>query len=170
MIEEGKHPARVVDAALAKTGGGSEQVAVGFEITDGPDAGSSITWYGSLSSTVIQSGNRAGGKVYEITFDNLQNCGWDMESFHPESLQTCVGTNVQIVVAHEEYNGNVNARVKFINKPGGLAIKERASADEASALTNKFKANLLKRKQNAPPRQARPQQSAGAPVEDDLPF
>jgi hypothetical protein len=64
---DGKYLARGVNASLGKTKNGGEQVAVEFELKDGPGVGQRITWFGSF----------ANDKATEITVKALRNCGWD---------------------------------------------------------------------------------------------
>jgi hypothetical protein len=155
LIDEGRYLAKVTEAVLAKASNGNWQVAVGFEILS-PEgaAGRLITWYGSLAKTVVTAGKYEGKTVAEMTVDSLETCGWDGEGLEETSLATAVGNEVSIVIAHDEYDGNVKAKVKFINPPNslGAAVKERATANEAANVTKQFQGLLMKRKQQ---RQAR---------------
>lgn len=151
MIPEGRYLATVTDAVLAHAGNGNEQIAIGFQITaPESDAGRSITYYGSLSNTIISAGKNEGRTVADLTFDALETVGWDCVGFESGSLQTCIGNEASIVVAHEpDNNGNPRARVKFVNSPngGGAAVKDRVPDNEAANIARKFGGALAKRRQ-----------------------
>lgn len=168
-IPAGRYLAKVTEAVLSSTSHNEPQIAVGLEITDPPSSmGRLITYYGSLSTTKISKGKNEGKTVAELTFEALDACGWDGENFLKESLGTCVGAEVSIVVAHEADDRGTRVRVKFINKPnsGGAAVKTRATDSEATNVTKQFQAVLMRRKQqnaakNNAQRRAAPPPGAG---------
>lgn len=150
LIPEGRYLAKVTEAVLARTNNGDPQVAIGFEFTAGELTGKLVTYYGSLSDTVISKGKNQGKKVAELTFEALDTCGWDGESLNAGSLASCVGGEVSLVIAHEEdQKGTMRHKVKFVNSPnaGGAAVKDRLNDNDANNVTKQFQALLLKRKQ-----------------------
>lgn len=163
LIPEGRYIAKATEAVLARTNNGDPQVAVGFELTAGEGtSGRLITYYGSLSNTVVSKGKNEGKKVAELTFEALETCGWDGEALSAGSLATCVGNEVSLVIAHEEdQNGKLRHKVKFINSPNaiGAAVKDRMNDNDANNVTKQFQALLLKRKQQ---RQAKSSAQGGS--------
>lgn len=105
MIPEGKYKARPTAWGLSESKNGHEQFAIGFEIVDGSEAGSTITWYGGFVNDM----------AVDITIKGIKACGWTGSDLSNVDLP---GTEVQLVIVHEEYNGKVSAKVKFINGPG----------------------------------------------------
>ena len=169
IIPEGRFPARVTEVVLAWTSKREPQIAIGFEFLDQPAvAGKQITSFGSLSKTVISKGKNEGRTVADLTVDDLETCGWDGEGLSTASLATCKGTEVSLVIEHEEDDkGTVRAKVKWINSPNslGAAVKERLTEADAANLEKSMAGMLMKRKQQRqqkPPQQKRqPPANAG---------
>lgn len=119
MISEGRHKARGIEAALGLTSKGSEQVAVLLEVTAGEHAGETITWYGYFTD-----------KTYERTLESLRYLGWSTDDL--ADLAGIDQNEVSIQVEHEEdESGKLHARVRWVNRAGGLAMKE--TMDDAAA-------------------------------------
>ena len=147
MIPAGTYDAEVISDSLFSNSSkkGSRQVAVSLR-TDAGD----ITWIGYLSD-----------KAMPYTEANLATMGYD-----GESASSVKGARIQIVVEHEEYEGKVQARVKYINEAGGgLARFTPMSPSEESIVKAKLKAAALARKAAKGPGVAK-----AAPAEDDVPF
>jgi hypothetical protein len=100
MLSPGYYRARAVEYALGKTQNGTRQVAVRFEVLDeqGAPGGERVTWYGYFTE-----------KTAERTLESLQYCGWEGDDV--TDLTGIERNEVQIVVEHEEYEGeNQRAR------------------------------------------------------------
>ncbi len=136
MLPEGKYIAQPTEAALGYTNGGKEQVAVGFEIVEGPHAGHQMTWYGYFTH-----------KTEERTLEALEACGWDGVDI--ADLSSVGRKRVQLVVEHErdEKSGDFNARIRWVNALG-IAMKNRMNDQQRSD----FAARINNRRQqgNAP--------------------
>jgi len=116
MVEAGTYsakPVKVLDddgTQVACVFGESERtvvpfVAVEFEITDGEFAGQRLPWRGYFS-----------GKATDIVAASLVACGFtgeDLESYPSQSPDK----TVQVVVEHQEYEGEITARVAWVNGP-----------------------------------------------------
>jgi len=139
MISAGRHKAKAIEAALGRTNGGAPQVAVGFQIVDGPHAGELITWYGYFSEL-----------TQEATIKALRTCGWKSDS-----LANLVGVDeneVSLVVEHEkDEKGELRAKVRWVNSVGGIAMKNRMSQNEADAFAAQMMGLVLSQKQGAAP-------------------
>lgn len=149
MLEHGRYSARAMEWQIGKAGTGTEQLGVSFEVTQGEAAGERITWYGYFTD-----------KGFEITAKALRACGWMGTDL---SDLTGLDTNeVQIVVEHEvsEADGNTYAKVKWVNKPGGIAMKELLGGNDLKSFAARMKGPMLNFDRSAgapaPQRQASP--------------
>ena len=127
MISEGKHRAVAVasDIQFGKTGTGTNQIAVPFAIEDGPDAGSVITYFGFFSEA-----------ARDRTIESLRRCGWtgdDLRDLGP------MNRPVEIVVEHDEYNGKVRPKVKWVNSLGGVKLKDQLDESEMDSFADEMK-------------------------------
>lgn len=131
MIQAGKRiEARGVLGALGRTGGGKPQVAVELELLSGPDAGHCITWYGYFTDDTTQR-----------TIESLRHLGWKGNNL---SVLDGIDQNVvSIEINHEEYNGEQQAKVRWINAPGGLAMKEVMDPAEALQFARSMKGAVV---------------------------
>ena len=101
MIAEQKNTrAQVVTAGLTETKSGKEQIAIGFQLLDGPDAGQSISKFGSLSDAALP-----------YTTKDLRTLGWK----DGQEIDTIVSAECKLTIVHEEYEGKTSAKVKWIN-------------------------------------------------------
>jgi hypothetical protein len=170
MIPEGTYRARAVEGALGRTSKGTEQVALQFTVVDGEQKGHSITWYGYFSE-----------KTLERTLESLEYCGWEGDDL--SDLTGIDRNEVSIVVEHEQdEQGQVRARIRWINSGGGIAMKERMDEGDAKAFAQRMRGAVLGRRAGKPTHaaggaqqrqtrqsQQRPQQ-APPPTDDDIPF
>lgn len=173
MIEPGKYTGRAVEAVLGITSTGKEQIAVVLELDDPP--GARITWYGYFTEA-----------TEERTIESLRYMGWrglDMAVFaYGSPLPAEMQETVEVVVEYEtDDRGAQRARVRWINRTGGLTVKDPMDATRAAAFAQRMRARLAQYDQKAgtpAPRQAQPSRSArpaspapSQPVgDDDIPF
>ena len=127
MISEGKHKAVAIasDIQFGKTKSGIYQVAVPFAIEEGDDAGSVITYFGFFSEA-----------ARDRTIESLRRCGWtgdDVTNLGP------MNRPVELVVEHDEYNGKVSAKVKWVNSLGGVKLKEQLDESEMESFAAEMK-------------------------------
>lgn len=131
MISSGNHKAK----AIAGVFGGErakEQVEVKFEITDGPDRGQTISWFGFFYGS--DADKEASNK--KRSTESLLHAGWDGE--FSEELRFAPDAEVVLVIEHEKVVKNnqvelddhgqpkLRARVRWVNAPGGgLVMKDR---------------------------------------------
>ncbi len=158
MLNPGTYTAKPIQAVLAKTSTGKEQVAVEFELIEEDVRGQRITWYGFFTEGTFDS-----------TIEGLRACGWEGDDL--SDLSSVNGSvEASLVVEHEEYQGNVKARVRWVNKAGGVAVKDRIPDDEAkrfaARMRGRISAGVVKSggggKPAAPSKPQRP--------DDDIPF
>ena len=159
MIAPGRYSARPIDAALGKTSGGKDQVAVQFEINEGqPHAGELITWFGYFSE-----------KTVDRTLEALEHCGWNGDSL--ADLSSVGRRDVEIVVAHETWEGTNRAKIQWVNRPGGsgLAMKQALTPGEAQAFDQRMRGTLLARKQKRAQTPGAPDESFNFGANNDKP-
>jgi hypothetical protein len=138
LIAEGRHAAICRSIQLGWTSTGKEQLAVEFQIDgpDDPDAGRSITWFGFFTD-----------KTFDKTVEALRALGWtgpDLTELPALAEAGDLAQVVEIVVGHEEYGGELSARVRWVNKPGAGRVKleKPMSADEARMFAARVRARM----------------------------
>ena len=138
MISEGKHMARPTSWGLSESKNGSEQYAIGFEIVSGDEAGQTITWYGSFANEM----------AFEITMKGIRAAGGVGTDLNALEFPD---TPVEIVVAHEEYNGKIRDKVRFINGGGGGIRHMDAGKSKSFAAKMASRIKAFDAKNGAPP-------------------
>jgi len=96
-----------VQFGMTKGGEGKEpkkQVAINFELLEGPDAGERMVWFGYFSDA-----------TWERTVESLRYCGFKGDDLS-DVVNQKLNQEVSIVVKHEEYQGETKARVAWVNK------------------------------------------------------
>jgi hypothetical protein len=170
----GTHKARAVEFDFDASNG-KECIVVRFEFTDGPHKGKSIQWWGYFMDAAVQR-----------TLDSLRHCGWTGETLGD---MTGMGdAEVELVVEDQEYNGKVSSKVRWVNRPARLMVKNAMSHEQMDAFSKRM-ARLTadsKRNYGAPPAKAAAATSNGGaskfsfvpadpgceypPDESDVPF
>lgn len=177
IVAEGRHPAICRSIQFGKAGTGNVQIAIGFEIVDegSPDNGSNITYFGSFSDAAI-----------EFTVQALRNCGWtgdDLVELPALADSGGLAETVSLVVAHEEYDGKLQAKVKWVNKPGSGRVKLKDPLDEGGirnfAMQMRGKINAVSGQRRAKPSggsggarsgQHHPNAPGNSDPDNDIPF
>lgn len=166
MLPAGTYRARAVDSELGYTSTDKEQVVVEFSILDEPHVGEHISWYGYFTD-----GTR------DRTIESLRHCGWQGEDIN--NLAGIDLNEVQLVVEHDEYEGRPSAKVRWVNKAGGIVLKKRMSPEDAKRFAARLRphivANAAKagaRPPSAPKAAPKPQpaQAGDALADDEVPF
>lgn len=138
MISAGIHRAqcRSVQFGTAKTG--TEQTAVEFMVVgeDDQDAGQTITWFGFFTD-----------KTLARTVEAFRHMGWqgdDLAELPVLAEQGKLAEEVEIVVDYEEYEGKQQAKVKWVNRPGGGRVTLERPMDETGlrAFSARMKASV----------------------------
>lgn len=115
-VENGTYTAKAKQWDHGRTKGSQtsepkDQVAVQFEITEGPHAGRCLTWYGFFTE-----------KTMVRTLEALRYCGWTSDDV--VSLEGMGNLLVSIVVENEQQVGGKNdgtwyPKVRWVNQLGG---------------------------------------------------
>lgn len=100
-------------ARLDGTKSGDPQVTADFKILNPPDGypSQSIRWFGSFKE-----------KAARRTVESLRLMGFRGNDFLQLDGQE-LDQIVSVLVEHNEWQGKVNARIAFINPPGGAPVK-----------------------------------------------
>lgn len=131
MIEAGRYKAKGVLGALGETSKGAPQVAVLVEITEGEHAGTQLTWHGYFTQL-----------TEDKTLEQLRVLGWSTDDL--DDLKGIDANEVSIVVEHEtDDKGETRAKVRWINRPGGLAMKQVMDATAAKKFAASMKAKAI---------------------------
>jgi hypothetical protein len=133
VIQPGTYHARATSAGYGVTKNGTEQVGVSFVITSSPNSqydGAELVWYGFFTP-----------KTEDRTLEALITCGCS----NLATLEGVTKNEVAIVVNHEPHfeTGEMQARIQWINKLGGVAMKTRMSEGEAKAFASKLQGKFL---------------------------
>jgi hypothetical protein len=154
VIEPGKYRAKAVEWGIGEAQTGNYQIGVAFELLD-EAPGTSITWYGSFTDAAL-----------EFTLKALRAMGWQGDDVY--ELDNGGGhldeKEVQLVVDHEEYQGRVHAKVRWVNSLGGLAMQKRVSGDQLRGFAAGMKAKILGLEPGRRPAQAAPPSRPAAPA------
>lgn len=175
MGAQRRYRARAKTWGLGETDKGTEQVAVEFEILTENAEMNHIVWYGYFSE-----------KTWERTVESLRACGW--EGADLTDLQGLEKNEVELVIEDEEYNGNPVAKVRWVNRPGGLALKAPLTGERARSFAATMREQIKAMdaaggRKPAPKAAAKPKQApqmdekhfafgaeAPAHTDDDIPF
>lgn len=148
MRKLGSYKARAIGVpVLGVAGTGTEQIKVTFEITqEGPRKGEQHDWFGYFTDATTQR-----------TLDALEYAGWDGDSLeHPQGLGRL---ECEIVLGEEEYNGENKIKVQWVNRPGGVGMKNVMTADEAKTFNDRMRSEIAARKAEKAQRSSQPSNS-----------
>jgi len=132
LIEAGSWKAICREGTLAFTNKERKpQVALGFELLEGPNVGAFITWYGYFTD-----------ETWERTLESLRMCGWGGSDL--SDLSGIDTQEVRLVIVHEpDLNGEIRARVNWVNSLGGIAVKQRMDVGEAKAFAAQMRGRII---------------------------
>lgn len=124
----GTHAAKAITAILSETKKGEPQVVVDFQLLDIEGQSPHIAWYGYFTE-----------KTEERTIESLRICGWAGTDF----TDIKVDAEVQLVIEAEEYEGKRQQKVKWVNRPGGVAMAKPMDTGKQAAFAARMKGKLL---------------------------
>jgi hypothetical protein len=163
----GTFKARAKEWGLGHSANGKEQVAVMFELAGGEHDGQSITWFGYFTEQTV-----------DRTLDALRYCGWEGDNL--AELDSLDANEVELVLDEEEYDGKVRTKVKWVNRPARLALKEQMTPAAAAAFAQRMRGKTTAHKQkmaqkstptnSGKPSHGRSSTPPGAEDFEDVPF
>ncbi len=141
MTPEGSYPAIAVqneDGSWFQIGESKEkktkQIVVNVKITSGEYAGRVRAWFGYITPDTV-----------DRTLDAMRTFGFKGDDL---SVDEPLTNPINIVIKHEPYNGKIQEKIAWINKPGGSGMKlERQLTGEDRRL---FAAGLKERMKAKP--------------------
>jgi hypothetical protein len=101
-------------------------VIVQFIIEEGERAGTTLPWYGYFTE-----------KTEANTMKSLRVCGWSGNDL--SDLSGISDNLVQIVVADEEYNGQIREKVRWVNKFGSMAVKGKMTDEQKKQFAQRMR-------------------------------
>ena len=116
MIEEGQYTARAVGFSFHEAKSGTKLIRVRFRI----ESGIEVEWTGFFTPDTA-----------ERTVDSLLYAGWVGGDL--ATLEGLGSTQVKIDVQHEEYNGRVYPRARWVNPLVGRAVLDPVALESLSA-------------------------------------
>jgi hypothetical protein len=161
-VPEGTWKARGGQWALTKAeSSGNVMIAVEIIIKEGPAADSRLTWYGHLTD-----------KTFERTVESLRLLGWKGDDL--SDLTGVDSNDVNVVIGYEpDLQGEIRARVQWINQIGGVVVSNRLNPSEAAIFAQRMKGRVHALKQaSGSTQQQRPTgaQLSTPDTSDDIPF
>jgi len=115
---------------LATSENGKEYIVISFCIAEGEHVERRITWRGFFTE-----------KTQTRTLEALRYCGWDGHDF--TKLEGLDKNLVQLDVTEEEYNGKMYAKVNWVNRLGGMAVKNVMTEKQRAAFAARMKGPAL---------------------------
>ena len=150
IFPAGKFLTRCKEWALAETKKGEPQVVLFFR--DVGELGQPPAYYGQF-----------GEKSLPHTMKALRACGWRGTDITELEHAQCGmdSADIELVIEHEEYEGKIHAKTRWINTPGAGVTP--LSADKKANFAQQLKAKILQLEQGQPQKPAAPSRSAGGP-------
>lgn len=128
-IKNGTYRAKARTWALGETSKGTPEAAVEFIFTHPDMEGASITWHGYLSES-----------TFDRTVEGLRHCGWTGDDL--ANMEGLDANEVDLVIENEEYEGKTRPKVRWVNKAGGLALKERMAPEKAKTFAASMRGRI----------------------------
>ncbi len=132
LITPGTWKAKPTYACLGYTEGGNDQVEIGFVLAEGPSQGQPIRYWGTFGESSL-----------EITFNALRNAGWTGDDLADLSSVGQSDAQPYLVIAHEEWQGKVSARVKWVNSPSTVVMKNVMNRGETQAFAQRMRGSIM---------------------------
>lgn len=159
-VSEGIHHAKISDIQEKTSQGGDSMLQVAFEVTAGEDKGNKV--FDNLVLT-----DKALWKFKSL----LQIIGMKCDGKVAVDLDKLIGKALDINVTHEEYNGQIRARVSGYMKPSAAASSDDEDddwdEDEDEAEEEEEEKPALKKKAPAKKAPAKRTKKKPEPVEED---
>lgn len=133
ILPKGRYSAKATGPAQFVTSkGGTEGVAVEFEITKGDHAGHRMLWTGYLTD-----------KTIDRTMDSLRYMGWKSDDLLDTMSVGVLLDEVELDCAPEEYEGKLRTRIQWVNKPGLGKLQGALDQTAAKLLAARLKAKAV---------------------------
>jgi hypothetical protein len=102
------------------------------------------------------------------SIESLRHCGCTFPDNDVTNLDGLTSRDVQLVIEHEEWDGAMRAKVKWINALAGVREEQKMSPAAKAGFKQRMKGALLASKSSAPPSDGA---GPSSPAKDsDIPF
>lgn len=164
MLAAGTHRARAISGTPCKASTGTEQVAVVFRVPT-EEGDQTITWFGFCTD-----------KTWHHTVRSLRACGWQGDDI--TDLTGIDANDVDLVIEHEEYDGKMQARVRFVNEVGAAPNITPMDEDSKRLFAARMRGLMAagagkptaKAKAKPAPKARQSPAEEPSPFNDDVPF
>jgi hypothetical protein len=129
-MKAGLYVAKAESWELATSENGKEYIAISFEIMEGEAIGRRVPWRGFFTE-----------KTQTRTLEALRYCGWDGHDFL--KLDGMNKNLVQLDISEEEYKGKMYPKVQWVNRLGGMAVKNAMTDAQRAAFAARMKGPAL---------------------------
>src|ERR1700745_2665809 len=134
---------------------GTDQVLVNFEITQGPEMGHRVPWFGFFTD-----------KTTKRTLQSLRAIGFNGDDLNAIVSQA-LDYEVDITVEHNTYEGKTTARVGFVGGGGGASLANQMDGKSRA----RFAAQMKRFLGDVPEVAGKPaDRTAAPPVDSEPPF
>jgi hypothetical protein len=130
-MKPGYYLARAVEWKLGVSDNGKDYIAVKFSIEEGEEVGRQLTWRGFFTE-----------KTRQRTIEALRYCGWEGTDF--ASLDGLDRNLVQLDIDEDEYEGKKHWKVNWVNRLGGLAVKNEMTDQKRREFAARMKGEAMK--------------------------
>ncbi len=157
-MEKATYRARAVGAGFGISSKGNNQIAIPFEIVDHEQfAGESVTWLGHFTE-----------KTQPRTIESLQHLGFEsddidqLEDISRDDAARLLPNVVEIVCEPEEYDGEWQLKVRWVNRAGAgrFVFKEPLKGAGLKALSAQVK-GAMRNARGPQPKPSKPSNGSG---------
>lgn len=142
-LKPGTYKACPMDWGVSKTKTGTEQIFVNIAVSginpDGQEDLVNITWFGFLTE---KAKDRTIEAIYKMGF----NGDFEGLALGHDSKALDVSKTIMVVTENEEYEGETNSKIKWINEIGEVHGIKRLDKAEALSIINKYKGDFQSKK------------------------
>lgn len=119
----GEYSGKVIDAAIVDSNFKDDELAMQAMVKMETPEGDTATWYGTLSSSIVQQGGNAGKSWLEITKGTLDYLG--VKDLHLTRIKGCIGKDVSWVMKEKDGRYSVSYIVTGHKKLNDTEVKSR---------------------------------------------
>lgn len=130
-MPDGTYRAAFGGYKLGFSSAGNEQIGILFELLDEPHKGRELVWYGSFSEA-----------AFPITWRSLRALGWQGTAIATFAEDVKIGHVASLVVESEEFDGKRRNRIIFINRAGGIPMRDQMNPAQRQAFAKKVQAMI----------------------------
>lgn len=156
LMPEGDYPVVAIGYRWGFSSNGGEQIGIRLRVIEGPHAGKSLLYYGSLN-----------GGAREFTLKAIKTLGILDLVFSAPNGPVDNSAQAIAVVGHEEYNGKITAKVNWINGVD-IVMKEEMNDQDFRAFAARMKGEIARMGGNTRPSAPPPREPARPPAQQEM--